>query len=791
MARTRRATGPADRVRRAQPFAELGGTGLRRQSGLIDEEFLRSLRGGKAIQAFREMRDNDPVIGAMLFAIEQLARQVEWRVEPGDESADATATADFVSGALLNDMSVTWPDTLSEILSMLAFGWSFLEIVYKRRLSDRGSTRSAFDDGRIGWRKWAIRAQESLERWEFDDEGGAQAMVQRLDVEPHVATIPIEKALLFRTTVHKGNPEGRSILRNAYRCFTPDHDVLTRRGWVPIAAVRPDDLVATLNPATDTVEWQPSTDQQMYQHRGPLVHVTAKHLDLLVTGNHDLWARPGRSAVWGFARADRVTPSMRMRRDFGRYDGVDPGAFPLPEIRWVDRNRVSHPARMVPSSAWAEFLGFWLADGTAGTFGTDRRFRVALYQREGRGADWVRRLLKRCGFAWDESDGHGVVTFNVHAASQLRTALELYAAPKRVPPYVRAWTPGLIRRFLDAHLRGDGHVVQQTLLHFTSVEALADDLHELAVLSGAAASKSRRTHAGMWWVTRGRVPTTGSRCRRVETEWYEGPVHCITVPPYHLIYVRRSGKGCWVGQSWFFKKRIEEIEAIGIERDLAGYPMLKLLEGAPDIWNDKDPVAVSLRAHLEKVVRSVRRDEQEGLLLPVWAEFKLLSTESRRQFDTTAIISRYDQRIAMTVLADFILIGHERVGSFALSSNKTRIFSVALGAFLDAVAEVVNRHAIPRLLGLNGIRPEKPPRLVHGDVEEPDLGQLGEYIERLSRAGFPLFPDPELQRRLKEAGKLPLGKDAPESTEDDDRIPVTTQPAPGGDDGDDDAGGEE
>ena len=43
-------------------------------------------------------------------------------------------------------------------------------------------------------------------------------------------------------------------------------------------------------------------------------------------------------------------------------------------------------------------------------------------------------------------------------------------------------------------------------------------------------------------------------------------------------------------------------------------------------------------------------------------------------FDTNAIINRYNSQIAMTVLADFLTIGHEGGGSFALSSNKYSMF---------------------------------------------------------------------------------------------------------------------
>jgi hypothetical protein len=56
----------------------------------------------------------------------------------------------------------------------------------------------------------------------------------------------------------------------------------------------------------------------------------------------------------------------------------------------------------------------------------------------------------------------------------------------------------------------------------------------------------------------------------------------------------------------------------------------------------------------------------------------------------------------MTMLADFVLMGHENVGSFALSSDKTALFAVALGGWLDGIRDIFNLHAIPRLVAING-----------------------------------------------------------------------------------------
>ena len=51
---------------------EQGKTGLNRWGGNISEEFLPELRGIEGVKVYREMSDNDDIIGAVLFAIKIL-----------------------------------------------------------------------------------------------------------------------------------------------------------------------------------------------------------------------------------------------------------------------------------------------------------------------------------------------------------------------------------------------------------------------------------------------------------------------------------------------------------------------------------------------------------------------------------------------------------------------------------------------------------------------------------------------------------------------------------------------
>jgi hypothetical protein len=206
---------------------------------------------------------------------------------------------------------------------------------------------------------------------------------------------------------------------------------------------------------------------------------------------------------------------------------------------------------------------------------------------------------------------------------------------------------------------------------------------------------------------------------------------------------------------WYFKKHVEEIEGIGMERDLAGLPVLKVPEGV-DIWNPKDPEASKVRVAAERLVRNIRRDKNEGVVLPFGWELNLLSSASRRQFDTNAIINRYDQRIAITLLADIVMLGADKVGSFALADVKKGLLSAALEAIADSIAETFNRYAIPRLFALNTfVGLSDYPKLVHGEIETPDMTELSRYISVLSAANMPLFPDDNLENYLREVGGMP------------------------------------
>lgn len=215
-------------------LTELGSTGLKYMSGIIDEDDIRDLAWPRSIQTFRQM-ENDPLISGALFAIQQFIKSSEWRVEEYDgpeKPADAGEQAEFLR-TCLKDLNKSWGEFIADVLSMLVYGFSVHEIVYKKRLGRNHKSkrfRSKYNDGKYGWSKFPIRSQDTIEEWDIDKHGELNAVRQRDFWNDIDVWIPEDRFLLFRATSYKDNPQGRSILRNCYRAYYNRRNVEIQEG---------------------------------------------------------------------------------------------------------------------------------------------------------------------------------------------------------------------------------------------------------------------------------------------------------------------------------------------------------------------------------------------------------------------------------------------------------------------------------------------------------------------------------------------------------------------------------
>jgi phage gp29-like protein len=172
------------------------------------------------------------------------------------------------------------------------------------------------------------------------------------------------------------------------------------------------------------------------------------------------------------------------------------------------------------------------------------------------------------------------------------------------------------------------------------------------------------------------------------------------------------------------------------------------------LWNDEDKEMVKLRANGEKVVQSIRRDSEEGLLLPAGWELELLTSGSSRQIDISGIIGRYDHRIAITMLSDIILIGGEgKSGSFALADTKQSMLAAALQAQLYNIADVFNKKAVVDLFNINRFEGITGlPKIVPGQIQTPSLKEVALMLRAM---GLKINGDMELQNHLRQILGMP------------------------------------
>jgi hypothetical protein len=218
--------------------------------------------------------------------------------------------------------------------------------------------------------------------------------------------------------------------------------------------------------------------------------------------------------------------------------------------------------------------------------------------------------------------------------------------------------------------------------------------------------------------------------------------------------------------SWRAQNNIKYFEGVGIERELNGLPIVRV--PAEYLSESATEDQKAFLNSVKQIARDVKRNEQGYIIIPSdpymdgennptsknLVEFDLIASRGTRDIDTSAVILRYQQDMARSVMADFVMLGANDRGSFALSKSKADLFLKALEGYLGIIAGVLNRRLVPYLWQLNGFSDEMP-KFKAGNVAPIDIEELGQFIQRLSLAGGNLFPDDALEDHARNVAGLP------------------------------------
>ena len=182
---------------------------------------------------------------------------------------------------------------------------------------------------------------------------------------------------------------------------------------------------------------------------------------------------------------------------------------------------------------------------------------------------------------------------------------------------------------------------------------------------------------------------------------------------------------------WYYIKNIQQIEAIGIERNLAGLPVVTPPIGVDMDGEDGDKA--------ELLVRNVRNDEQAGVVLPPpvgegehqrWHFDLVASSGSSQTIDTDLIISRYEKRMLMAALSQFLMLGMDSVGAMATFEGATDFFTMAVNTIADIISDTFTKYAVTRLLKLNGQNTDGI-KMEHSPAGDIGLDVIGTFLQQV------------------------------------------------------------
>ena len=355
-----------------------------------------------------------------------------------------------------------------------------------------------------------------------------------------------------------------------YDCYFHDTEFLTSSGWKKFDDVLPEDQLATVYLGSARhrkwggVEYQRYTEKFDSVFSGNLYHFTGTHTDTLVTPNHRMLVRPVEKNndvkhEWVLEEAAHLpnffevlrcaTPKLRSANVKDLF-----GDLPIPcraflsLVGWFlsDGSIQFYPNGLPKSVNITQVVGGKLAWKMA-RFQSDHGGRVAssLYRYE-RGPDATHQN------PWE------YLTLNVRDQGVVRRIYTEcgHAKDKRIPRWVYSLSKELMERLFDGMVGGDGTIRDtnlKTIIYYTSLSTLADDVQELAVLCGWESAKwgpypapSPGNPDGVMWhvhVNKNADQTkTMQRSQNVSKVPVSGErIVCFSVPNRTLI-TRRNGK---------------------------------------------------------------------------------------------------------------------------------------------------------------------------------------------------------------------------------------------------------
>lgn len=230
-----------------------------------------------------------------------------------------------------------------------------------------------------------------------------------------------------------------------------------------------------------------------------------------------------------------------------------------------------------------------------------------------------------------------------------------------------------------------------------------------------------------------------------------------------------------IHRSWVLKNNIQDSEAIGIRRELAGLPVAKVPKADLDAalkgkiaekagqqpTVDQKAAMMRIEAML-KAATKMRFNETAGMVLPSdpfpgkdgeltnvpQYAFDILTGAGQRTVDTNSAIGRYDRAIARVAMMQFLHLGDRSTGSYNLSENQSSLALKSMRALIQKIRGEWQRKVLRLIWLLNGLDFRWMPEITTSPLTEDDLNTIGQFLDRLASAMDLLNQEPGLKKAM-------------------------------------------
>jgi hypothetical protein len=218
--------------------------------------------------------------------------------------------------------------------------------------------------------------------------------------------------------------------------------------------------------------------------------------------------------------------------------------------------------------------------------------------------------------------------------------------------------------------------------------------------------------------------------------------------------------------AWRYLSIIEEIEANGVAKDLAGLPILKI--PASYMSEDASPAQKSIYSYYQQAMRNLQMNQQSALILPNAYDpetrqplfsLELLSLEGKKGMDTNKVKEYYKNMILTSLFADILVMGQGSTGSFSLGQLKNTLSGTAAESTLRSIVDVLNADLVRQTYELNGWDVSRCGSFDYDNLEAEDLETFSKAAQRFASTSI-IEVDREVLNRVRTAmGVDPLPDD--------------------------------